>query len=416
MNSYSEKVLDALHAGDLVETQLMLTEALRNDAPENLEDLGEQLLQLGFLEEAQTIFQKLLEDHPETDGLNIPLAEIAIENNEIDQAFAYLEAISKDSLAYPESLLVLADLYQVLGIPEVSERKLKEAQTLLPDEPLLDFALAELYYTSGNLQEALRLYIKLLEQGEDETFPGVNLSERVGSTYSMMANFEEAIPYLEAAVEEGQTDDSLFQLGFTYLQIHENEKAISLLQQLKALNPTYQSLYLPLATALQEEELLEEAEEVLRDGVSENPYNVELYQLASEIAYRLHKVAESEALLRKAISLEEDKESSILTLSNLLLTEERYEEALTLLAEIEDEQNAYVAWNLALAHNALENFDEARGHYEKAAPELMTEPDFLKEYGLFLREEGQISRASEILSLYLEQVPGDIEVLALLED
>ena len=49
----------------------------------------------------------------------------------------------------------------------------------------------------------------------------------------MLGDFEEAVPYLEAAVKEEQTDDRLFQLAFTYLQLHENQKAIALFQQLK---------------------------------------------------------------------------------------------------------------------------------------------------------------------------------------
>ena len=81
--------------------------------------------------------------------MNIPLAEIAIEDNEIDQAFDYLERISKDSEYYPQALLAIADLYQVIGIPEVSEAKLKEAAVFITRrtaDPIL--SLAELYYSS----------------------------------------------------------------------------------------------------------------------------------------------------------------------------------------------------------------------------------------------------------------------------
>lgn len=56
---------------------------------------------------------------------------------------------------------------------------------------------------------------------------------------------------------------------------------------IKTLNPHYQSLYLYLAEALQEEEQLEEAKAVIEEGITENPFQVELYQFASENAYRL---------------------------------------------------------------------------------------------------------------------------------
>ncbi len=60
--------------------------------------------------------------------------------------------MDKESDYYPQSLLAIADLYQVIGIPEVSEAKLKEAAGLLPDEPLIQFALAELYFFSRSFQ------------------------------------------------------------------------------------------------------------------------------------------------------------------------------------------------------------------------------------------------------------------------
>lgn len=43
-----------------------------------------------------------------------------------------------------------ADLYQVLGIPEVSEAKLLQAKTIAPEEPLITFALAELHFLRIN--------------------------------------------------------------------------------------------------------------------------------------------------------------------------------------------------------------------------------------------------------------------------
>ena len=42
-----------------------------------------------------------------------------------------------------------ADLYQLQGMPEVSERKLLQAKELLPNEVIIDFALGELFYQQG---------------------------------------------------------------------------------------------------------------------------------------------------------------------------------------------------------------------------------------------------------------------------
>ncbi|MBP1045663.1 tetratricopeptide repeat protein [Enterococcus sp. BWM-S5] len=413
--TYSEKMLEALHNENLAEAQLMLAEALRQDDGDTLADLGEELLSIGFLEEAQQIFKKLLIDFPDADGLNLPLAEIAIENAQFDEALDYLGLVSKDSPSYVQSLLVLADLYQVMGIPEVSEAKLKEAELLLPGEPLIIFARGELYFVNGQFAEAVEQYTRLLDEGTT-AISSVSINERLGTSYSMMGHFEEAVPFLENSLKEEQTDDRLFQLAFTYIQMHENQKAIILFQQLRALNPQYQSLYLYLGEALQEEELLEEAQEVIEEGIKENPFQVDLYQLASENAYRLHDAEKAEKLLQEAVALGEKVDESLLTLSNLYRTEERFEDVIDALGKMEETGHPYAEWNLANAYNELEEFDQAKLYYKQAYQELAHEPDFLKEYGIFLREEGQLKEAKEVLQHYLAHEPGDNEAASLLDD
>ncbi|WP_321383744.1 tetratricopeptide repeat protein [uncultured Enterococcus sp.] len=414
--TYSEKMLQALHNENLADAQLLLQEALRSDDGDTLADLGEELLSIGFLEEAEQIFQKLVIDYPDADGLNLPLAEIAIENDQFDEALDYLGLVSKDSPSYVQSLLVLADLYQVMGIPEVSEAKLKEAEQLLPDEPLIIFARGELYFVNGQFAEAVEQYTRLIEEHETKEVSGISINERLGTSYSMMGHFEEAVPFLENSLKEEQTDDRLFQLAFTYIQMHENQKAIILFQQLRALNPQYQSLYLYLGEALQEEELLEEAQTVLEEGIKENPFQVDLYQLASENAYRLHDAEKAEKLLKEAVALGEKVDESLLTLSNLYRTEERFDDVVEILSGMEETGHPYAEWNLANAYNELEEFEQAKLHYKQAYQELAHEPDFLKEYGIFLREEGQLKEAKEILQHYLTHEPGDNEAASLLDD
>lgn len=415
MQSYSEQMLTYLHKEDLVEAQYMLIEALKNDSEEMLLELGEELLSLGFLTEAKQIFDELFIRFPNWEELNLPLAEIAIENDLIDEAFTYLENISIESEHYIQSLLICADLYQLLGIPEVSEAKLKEAQQLSPEEPLILFALGELYFSNGQLKAAVSIYMELLAR-EIQQLAGVSINERLGNCLSSLGSFEEAVTFLEKALIEEQTDDRLFQLGYTYLQIDENQKAISLLQQLRLLNPTYQALYLPLAQALQTEELLEEAQDVLTEGIKENPYQVELFHLAAENSYRLHASQQAEKLLKQALTIGEKSDETRLTLSNLYLEQGRYEEIVTLLQSMEEASHPYSLWNLAHAYSQLEQYEFAKNYYEEAYLELSHEPEFLKEYAIFLREEGAFDQMQTVLTEYLKHESLDDEIQMLLEE
>ncbi|MDN6409016.1 MAG: tetratricopeptide repeat protein, partial [Tetragenococcus halophilus] len=411
----SEKMLDALDQEDFAEAQLQLNQAIKEDNEDILEELGESLLSIGFLEEAKQVFESLKSRHPEQKENNLPLAEIAVENNETDAALELLEEIGSDSELYPQALLVTADLYQVLGIPEVSESKLKEASRILPDEPLIQFALAELYLSMDRFNEAAFIYQHLLELGEEE-INNVSIKERLGTTLSLEGDFENAVEYLEASLEEGETDERLFQTAFVYRQLKDNDKSIRYLQELRELNPQYRALYLPLAESLQEEELVEEAQTVIEEGIQENPYQVDLYHFASENSYRLHDAKKAEDYLLQALELGEKTEETLLTLSNLYINEERFEEAIKTVKQMEDTQNPYALWNLAHAYNELEDFEQAGQYYEQASVELKHEPDFMKEYGIFLREEGRLEEAKSYLSHYLEHEPGDMEAESILDD
>jgi tetratricopeptide (TPR) repeat protein len=415
--SYSKKMLAALHNEDLSEAQLMFEQALKKDDVELLISLASELEQLGFLGEAKQIYLQTVERFPEADELYLSLAEIAIEDGAIDEAFEYLEKIEKSSDNYVQALVLTADLYQTLEIPEVSEVKLEEAIELQPDEPLLTFALAELYYSEGKYDEAIREYAKLnpaeiMERTRISTF------ERIGSAYSMNGHFEKAVQFLEKALEEDEDsdDDLLFRLGVTYLQLHENQKGIMYLQQLRTLSPHYPNYQLMLGRALQEEEQLEEAQKVLAEGIAENPYQAELYQFASENAYRLHDFDAAEDYLLEAIELDELRDENLYRLTNLYVEQKRWQDVIRAFSEMENDEHPYANWNLAKAQNELENYVESHANYEKAYKELKDEPDFLKDYALFLREEGEIKQARELLTHYLHLEPADIEVASLLDD
>lgn len=413
--THSEKMLNALDQEDLAQSQRELAQALREDTPDVLAELGEDLLSLGFLEEAKEVFENLQKRFPDVLDMNLPLAEIAIDNNDTDEALELLEEIKKDNELYPQALLILADLYQVLGMDEVSEAKLKEAARILPGEPLIEFALAELYFSINKLNEAQFIYRHLLENGET-TINNISLQERLGTTLSLQGEFEEAVEYLEAALEEGHTDERLFQLAFVYRQLKDNDRVIFYLQELRQQNPHYRAIYLPLAESLQEEEQLEEAQQVIEEGIHQDPFQVDQLHFAAENSYRLHDIKKAEDFLFQALALDEKKDETLLTLSNLYLNEERFEEVIKTVDQMEEKDNPYALWNLAHAYNELEEFEQAASYYDQAAKELEHQVDFMKEYGIFLREEGRLKEAKHYLEHYLEHEPGDMEVTSILED
>ena len=142
----------SLQKQDLAHANKYFERALTNDTEEELLELAEYLESIGFFPQAKRIYETLAPHYPEA---YISLAQIASEDGQVEEAFAYLEEITSDSDWYVTALLVKADLYQMEGLPDVAREKLAEAKQL-SDEPLVTFGLAEIDFELGNLIRLLK--------------------------------------------------------------------------------------------------------------------------------------------------------------------------------------------------------------------------------------------------------------------
>lgn len=412
-----QKMLEALQNNQLDEANDFFKRALATDSDEQLYHLADDLYHLGFLEETQMIYKQLLALYPEDDELKIGLAEIAIEANEIDSAMDWLLDIPEESETFPQALLVLADLYQVQGLYEVSEQKLLKAKDILPDEPVIQFALAELHFSMGKYAQAIRAYEELMIQGYDE-FTGVNLANRCGSAYSALGDLDQAVEYLEQSVEENETVNGLFELGVTYMQQKEFKRANEMFFKLKDLDPSYTSVYPNLAQSLEEENQLEKAAEVIQEGLRMDQYNYELFAIGAEVALKLEQEETAEDYYLEAIALAPENESLQLAYSNLLLKQERIEETVNLIDQAlqNGQSDPQFYWNLAVANEKLEEYDKAEQAFEQAYPAFRQNKDFLKSYIYFLREAGNRTTIKQAVTDYLLIEPSDEEILGILEE
>lgn len=415
--SYSQKMIDSLQNDQLSEAEELFILALEQDSIDELYQLSDSLYQLGFLEQTKRVLHHLLDHKPQDDEIRVNLAEIAIEEGNELEAIEWLQAIDKDSEVYPQALLVSADYYQVLDLPEVSEQKLLEAQSILANEPVIIFALAELHFTMGKYAQAIREYEQLLTTGE-ENLAGIHLVSRLGSAYSALGDWENAIDYLEEAVEVDDTVDTLFQLGFTYFQVKEYQRANECLYKVKEMDHSYTSLYPYLAKGLDEENQLDKASEIIEEGLLQDKTNYQLYLIGAEVELKRSNEVKAEQYYKLALELDPDNETISLQYTNFLLHQERYEETVEFVQKALTELDAdpQLHWNLAVAQNELEEYDAARRAYDKAYPYFDTNIEFLKQYFFFLREEGQIEKSREVGIRYLEFRSDDLEIQEILNN
>lgn len=416
MASFSEKMLDELDKGQLKEAKKSFAWALRKDDDDTLFNLAQQLYSLGFLKQAQRIYEKLLAKYPDEGELRTNLAEIAIDNGDNDQALTYLSEVDKDSPAYLQSLLVAADLYQTEGEFEVTEEKLQEAYRIAPDQPAVLYALGEFYYLIKQFDKAIFYYIALIKAGYAE-FDKVDIAGRLGMAYAQSGQFDQALAYLRQVAPEYQTTDIRFQTGLTQLHLGKVKEAITSFKDLIEADDQYASVYPALAQAYSKLHQYEKALKAAQEGLGVDQYNEQLFAQAAAIASHLDQPKLMQKYLARAHELDPENIRIALAYSNFLIQQGRHEDNLKLLAPfIEDhDPDPQVEWNLAQSQQALEHYQAAGQAYDAALSSFQDDPDFLRQLIGFDQEAGRSEQLKKILRHYVDLVPTDDEMVDLLD-
>ncbi|MHC0036123.1 tetratricopeptide repeat protein [Pseudoneobacillus sp. C159] len=409
------EIISLLEDGHVESAMKKYTNVLKQENAEIQFVLGEELFQLGFLEEAKALFEVLLKKYPEEGEILVNLAEINLDLGNEDLALDFLEKISEYDASFPQGLLLQADLYQMQGLYEVSEHKLLKAKEILPNEKIIDFALGELFREQGKLIEAIQAYELVLK--EKTEIVGVNMHQRIAEILSLSGQFEEALPYYDKALQEKLEINTLFGYAFTAFQAGYNRTAIEKFNELKELDKEYHAMYLYLAKAHEHEGELEESYQVITEGIKQDEFNKDLYYYGGKIALKLGKEEAAEQLFRESLVLDPGFTEAALTLNKLFLQLEQYEDVLDLVKHIEanEEEEPQLLWDAAIALQKTEKYLEALNKYERAYTFFKKTPDFLIDYGYFLLEEGKTKQAAEIFNQLLKEDPSNEEYLSILD-
>ena len=399
----SEKMIASLQKQDLAHANKYFERALTNDTEEELLELADYLESIGFFPQAKRIYEKLAPHYPEA---YISLAQIASEDGQVEESFAYLEEITSDNDWYVTALLVKADLYQMEGLPDVAREKLAEAKQL-SDEPLVTFGLAEIDFELGHFNQAIKEYASLDNRLIYEQ-TGVSTYQRIGVSYASLGKFEVAIEFLEKALEIEYDDAVAFELATILYDQKEYQKANLYFKQIDTISPEFEGYEYGYALSLHAEHQTEDELRLTQQGLSKNPFDTRLLLLASQLSYELHDERKAEDYLLKAKDNAEDLEEIALRLSNLYLEQERFDEVLKF--EEQDIDNVLTKWNIARAYQALEQTTAALERYRLLLSDLKENPEFLEQYIYLLREMGDFEEAKHQAEHYLHLVPDDVEM------
>lgn len=375
--------------------------------------IGELYFDCGFLDEALETFQKIEAVLPTEGQVKLFIASIYTELENDSDAIETLTQIDSSDEFYLPSLMQLADLYESQGLFEVAELKLREAKSLDEDEIIIDFALGELFFSIGEYNKAI-IHYEIVNK-EKDLIANVDINERLAESLAMISKYEESFNYYQEVNEKD--NDSLFKYGFIASQVNRNDIAINAWTELIERDKDYQSVYVELANVYIEEEMKEEAYDIIKEGLKIDEFNKELYFMAGKLAHELGEFDYSKSYMREAITLDNDYKVAVIFLVNILKEENKIDEIIDLINELKrmGAEDPEYDWELALAYNENEEFEKAYDYYKLAYELLQSDSIFLKEYGYFLVEDGKINEAIDVFEKYLKIEPQDNEILSFIQ-
>ncbi len=369
--------------------------------------------QWGFLQEAEPLLHKLHEQFPKETEVTVLLAEVYIELEQDEQALHLLEEVPSTDEAYPQVLLQLADVYQAQGLFEVAEMKLLEAKELVAGEIILDFALAEFYFSIGSYQQSIPFYESILKK--EKEIAQVSIYERLAEAQASIGEYEEAFKMYEEV--DSSDVDFLFKQGFAAYKSKRLEVSIHIWKKIIELDPHYAVVYYYIAKTYQELHMLREAEEYVLQGLEYDEYNKNLHYLAAIIFNEVQKFDQRNEHIQTAVELDHEYTEAVLFYLHLLEEDEDFEGIIEFVNQLEKENIEEPLYILerARAYIHLEDFHQARQDYDQVYVHFKNDSPFLKEYSFFLIEEGETHHALELLEHYLVLEPLDEEAADMID-
>ncbi|ATD30303.1 tetratricopeptide repeat protein [Macrococcoides bohemicum] len=394
------QIIDQIHLQNLDKLDESIDGALFTDDHDALFQLGDTLLQYGLNPQGLKVFSRLFELYPDEPDVMAYYIECLIDDNQHDKA---IEILHSTPLTV-ERLMLEADIYQQQDMLEVAIEKVKQAYAMSSEDPIISFALAELYYFDGQYLPAVRSYEYLINNGIDRV-NNVNIQSRIADCVLQSGDYEEAVEYYEKIDDKDMLSDDYFKMAISYQKADRIERSIQTLQTLLDKDPDYMQAYLLLVNLLESERKYNDAIIVGQKGLSLNEFYKELLVDTGRIMIKMHNEKGVEYLIQ-ALTIDPSYVEASLLLADYYREEEAYEDLVKLFAYIDEEDlDPTVMWHLAFSYQQLEKDTEAKHFYAESYNVLKDNTQFLTDYYNYAREIADVKLAEQLYALILQIDP-----------
>ncbi|BDR56537.1 hypothetical protein KIMC2_10990 [Xylocopilactobacillus apis] len=397
-----------LSQGDITGFTKSVQDAINYDDPQTLEVLGETLYDSGSIDQSELIFRHLIDLDPNNSSAKIMLADILNENGDTDSALLLLDEISEQDEKYLAVMMQKADIYQTMGMDEVSESLLSQALTIDPTNQALIFGMAELLYSEGKYEKAIFYYNKLLNNGVT-TYLSQNIKVRYANCLNFTGKFEQAAKIYETFNNILLSDDDLFIKGTVFYEIHEFKKSIDTLEELRERTPDYASIYLVLASSYEETGNLDQAYQIALKGYEINEFDFKLLLKFSQLAQKLGHFEQAVSGYQKILKNDPENIQALINLSLIYLSKSSNQEAIELLSG-QESLDPRLSWNLGQAYLRQDQLTKAQENLLAVFDQFQDEPDYLLDLITLFKKQRNIKPILAMMQMYLKLVPTDDKI------
>lgn len=399
-----EQILEQLiHEGAIdTATEIHLHEQFQSADDEMKVEVLEALMDLGYIQLASQLSQYV--PTTPTPEMNYTLAELAFLQGDIDGAILYASNVDKGSDIYVKALILEAEIYANLDLPDVSEKKLKELRHYVEDEPLADLFLAEFYYSQENFEQAYYLYTKLTENPD---YADKIDSAKFASLSYAIGEYETAYTFFQKVMHpEALTELQIVEYSDLLLNSDKVDEAIMLLTQYIDENPYHISnVRVRLGQLFIYKGQVDQAKRCIQQGLEHDSENSQLLLFDALIAKRENNMYRFEQQLYKVLENHPENIGALRELVDYKFEQEAYDDIEQLLTQLETigEYDVVYEWYKAKLLSVRGHDTDAFTLYMSVFDDMQSNNQYIQEAAILANELDEIEALRKIVVSALER-------------
>ena len=323
------------------------------------------LHQTGQLNEARTLYEKLLKNVP---GHHLALQQLGLicaQSGDFQGAVGFLSASLRIQPENAEALNLLGNALQDLGQFDAAIARHEHAAAIRPDYAEAHYNKANALQKTGQFEASIASYDRALSVQPayaDAYFNRGNALRELNRMEAAVASYGEAIRLQPTDFE------ALTNRGGALNELHRHEEAISSFDRAIALQPDYPVAHYNRGTALHRLGRLEAAASSFRRAIALHPGYAEAHSNLGLVLQETKRLPDALASLDRAIALQPDLAEAHSNRGNILQEMQQYELAVSSYDRAIAIRPAFAEahFNRGIALKELQRLDEAITSYDRA--------------------------------------------------